>query len=67
MKKQELFKQEQDAFLKYRQYEIDGKNLRASYWYKKFKKIANMRKLAAALKKRQLKANGITKLNCIKI
>jgi hypothetical protein len=31
------------------------------------KKIINMEKLAAALVKRELKANGITKLNTIKI
>ena len=67
MEKQTLLKQEQEAFLKYRKYFADGKNILASYWLKKSKKFANMRKLAAALTKRQLKANGITKLNIIKI
>lgn len=67
MEKQELLKQEQEAFLKYHQYKVDGKVFLASYWYKKNQKIANMRKLAAALIKRQLKANGITKLNTIQI
>ena len=67
MKKQELLEQEQEAYLKYHQLTVDGRNILASYWYKKFKKITNMRKLAAALTKRQLKANGITRLNTIKI
>lgn len=67
MKKQELYKQEREAFLKYYYYEEEGKILFARYWLKKSKKIANTRKLAAALIKRQLKANGITKLNSIKI
>ena len=67
MEKQKLLKQEKDAFQKYRQFEIEGNAILATYWYRKFKKYANMRKLAAALVKRQLKANGITKLNSIKI
>ena len=67
MKKQELLEQEQEAFSKYRQYYVNGRDILASYWYKKFMKFSNMRKLAAALVKRQLKANGITKLNSIKI
>ncbi len=67
MEKQELLKQEQEAFLKYRQYSVDGRNILASYWLRKSKKLANMKRLAAALTKRQLKANGITKLNTVKI
>lgn len=67
MEKQELLKQEQEAYSKYYHLNIKGKKLRASYWYKKFKKISNMRKLAAALTKRELKANGITRLNSIEI
>ena len=57
MKTQELLKQEKDAFLKYRQYEADGRLILAFYWHKKMKKYANMKKLAAANIKRQLKAN----------
>jgi hypothetical protein len=30
-KKQELLKQEQEAFLKYHRYSVDGKNFLASY------------------------------------
>lgn len=67
MKKQELFEQEQEAFLKYRNAVVEGRNLIAMYWHKKFKKYADMKKLAAAFTKRQLKANGIKKLNSIKI
>lgn len=67
MKNKKLLEQEQEAFSKYRKYYTSGRDFLASYWYKKFIKFANMRKLAAALKKRQLKANGITKLNIIKI
>lgn len=67
MEKQTLLEQEQEAFSKYRQYYTNGRDILASYWYKKFMKFANMRKLAAAVTKRQLKANGITKLNIIKI
>ena len=67
MEKQELLEQEQKAFLKYRDYVVEGKQFLASYWFKKMKKIINMEKLAAALVKRELKANGITKLNTIKI
>ena len=67
MEKQTLLKQEEEAFWKYRQSYINGKNILASYWFRKFQKLTNMRKLAAALTKRQLKANGITKLNTIKI
>jgi len=67
MGKQELLKQEQEAFSKYRQYDIKGNELLASFWYKKFKKYTKMKTLAAALTKRQIKANGITKLNYIKI
>ena len=67
MEKQELLKQEQEAFLKYCNYFANDRNILASYWFKKFKKITNMKRLAAALTKRQLKANGITKLNTIKI
>jgi hypothetical protein len=67
MEKQTLLKQEQEAFLKYRDYVVEGRDFLASYWFKKFKKITNMKRLAAALTKRQLKANGITRLNTIKI
>lgn len=67
MKKQDLLKQEEEAFLKYRRFYVNGKDILASYWYKKFLKFTNMRKLAAALTKRQLKANGITKLNTVRI
>lgn len=67
MEKQELLKQEQEAFSKYREYDLIGHNLLASFWYKKFKKYGKMKVLAAAIKKRQIKANGITKLNTIKI
>lgn len=67
MEKQELLKQEQEAYLRYYRLTIDGRKILASYWYRKFQKLTNMRKLAAALTKRQLKANGITKLNTIKI
>ena len=67
METQQLLEQEKEANLKRHQYEIEGKVILASYWQRKFNKIANMRKLAAALTKRQLKANGITKLNTIKI
>ena len=67
MEKQELLEQEQEAFLKYCDYIANGQDILASYWFRKFKKITNMKRLAAALTKRQLKANGITKLNTIKI
>ena len=67
MKKQELLEQEEEAYLKYNQNKNKCRRILASYWYRKFKKYANMRKLAAALTKRQIKANGITKLNTIKI
>ena len=67
MEKQELLKQEQEAFLKYRKYAINGRNILAHYYLRKSKKLNNMKKLAAALTKRQLKANGITKLNTVKI
>lgn len=67
MGKQELLQQEQEAFLKYRDCTIKGRNILASYYFRKSKKLNNMKKLAAALTKRQLKANGITKLNTVKI
>jgi hypothetical protein len=67
MEKQELLEQEQEAFLKYRRYAMEGRNILASHWLRKSKKLANMKKLAAALTKRELKANGITKLNTVKI
>lgn len=67
MKRQELLKQEEEAFLKYRDYTINERKILASYWFKKFKKLNNMRKLAAALTKRRLKEIGITRLNVIKI
>jgi hypothetical protein len=67
MEKQELLEQEQEAFLKYRTYTVEGKQFLASHWFKKMNKITNMKKLAIALTKRELKANGITKLNTIKI
>ena len=67
MEKQELLKQEQEAYSRYYYLNIEGKKLRASYWYKRFKKLSNMRKLDAALTKRELKANGITRLNSIEI
>jgi len=34
-KKQELLEQEQNAFFKYRQYDIEGKVLLAKYWERK--------------------------------
>jgi hypothetical protein len=67
MEKQELLRQEQKAFSRYYYLKVEGKKFRASYWYKKFKKLSNMRKLAEALVKRDLKANGITELNSIEI
>ena len=67
MEKQELLKQEEEAFLKYRDYAVNDRKILASYWFKKFKKLSNMRKLAAALTKRRLKEIGITRLNTIKI
>ena len=67
MEVQELLEQEKEANLKRYRYEVEGKVILASYWQRKLNKIASMRKLAAALTKRQLKANGITKLNTIKI
>ena len=67
MNTQELLKQEKEAFLKYRHYEAEGKLILAFYWHRKFKKIVNEKKLAIAKTKRQIKANGITKLNTIKI
>lgn len=67
MEKQELLEQEQKAYSRYYYLLVEGKKLRASYWYKKFKKYSNMRKLAEALIKRELKANGITELNSIEI
>ena len=42
MKKQELFEQEQEAFLKYRNAVVEGRNLIAMYWHKKFKKYADI-------------------------
>jgi hypothetical protein len=35
MGKQELLEQEQNAFFKYRQYDIEGKVLLAKYWERK--------------------------------
>ena len=67
MEKQELLKQEEEAFLKYRDYAVNDRKILASYWFKKFKKSSNMRKLAATLTKRRLKEIGITRLNTIKI
>ncbi len=67
MEKQELLQQEEQAYLKYHQFKLDGKKLKASIWYKKFEKISKARKLAEALIKRELKANGITRLNTVKI
>jgi hypothetical protein len=67
MKEQELLMQEQMAFCKYREYDMKGKKLLAKYWYKKWNKLTNMVKLAAALTKREIKANGITKLNITRI
>lgn len=67
MEKQELLRQEWEAFSKYRKYDIQGKTLLAKYWERKYRKISNSIKLAAALTKRQIKANGITKLNSIEI
>ena len=67
MEKQELLEQEQNAFFKYRQYDIEGKVLLAKYWERKWNKLTNMVKLAAALTKREIKANGITRLNIVRI
>ncbi len=67
MEIQKLLEQEKEANLKRYYYEVEGKVFLASYWKRKLKKIANMKKLATALTKRQLKANGITRLNTIKI
>jgi hypothetical protein len=67
MEKQELLEQELEAFSKYRQYDIKGNFLLASYWKRKQNKLNNMIKLAAALTKREIKANGITRLNIVRI
>ena len=67
MEKQELLQQEQEAFYKYRKYDMKGKKILAKYWEWKYYKISNSIKLAAALTKREIKANGITKLNSIEI
>ncbi len=68
MEKQELLEQANKAFSKYRYYDVFTNNgILASYWLKKYRKYEKKRQLAAALIKRQIKANGITKLNLIKI
>jgi len=67
MENNELLKQETEAYLKYHQFKVEKRFILALYWYRKYKKITNMKKLANALIKRELKANGITKLNSIKI
>lgn len=62
-----LIEQGQEASLKSHRYEMEGKVILAAYWRRKAKKYANMKKLATALVKRDLLANGIKRLNTIKI
>lgn len=63
----QLIEQGQEASLKSHQYEMEGKVILAAYWRRKAKKYVNMKKLGTALVKRKLLANGIKKLNTIKI
>ena len=63
----ELIEQGQEASLRSHRYEMEGKVLLAAYWRRKAKKYADMKKLAAALIKRELLANGIKKLNTVRI
>lgn len=63
----EFSEQSQEASLRSHRYEMEGKVLLAMYWRRKAKKYADMERLAAALVKRELLANGIEKLNTIKI
>lgn len=67
MEKQKLLEQEDKAFQKYRYFYARGRDFLATYWFRKYKKFSNMKKLAAAFTKRQIKANGVTKLNTTKI
>lgn len=65
--KKELIEQEQEASLMYHKALVEGKSLLASYWHRKAKKYAKMKRLAAAATKRKLLASGIKRLNTVKI
>jgi len=62
-----LIEKKEKAALKVYQYEFEGKHLLAKYWQHKLNKLTNIERKMAALIKRKIAAQGIKKLNTVKL